>query len=191
MFASHHSKSTYKNLNPSRLEHSTTSSTWTTSHKVASNFNKLHPRLDRKFRVSTRRLVRMDPTRHNPRCRDRGLSSSTAFDPPHRKATRQALQRRMQCRSHHPVMASLSHHDAAERDLALVYPSTLWAISLANSETGALPEAISTCMGIARVFAPRTPETKSFLWRTIEAEYRRFVTDVSAQIVSTLQVVLC
>ena len=38
-----------------------------------------------------------------------------------------------------------------------------------------LPEALSTCMGIAQMFAARTPETEAFIWRTITSEHRNFV----------------
>lgn len=38
-----------------------------------------------------------------------------------------------------------------------------------------LPEALATCMSIAQLFASRTPETQSFLWRTIDAEERQFL----------------
>jgi hypothetical protein len=41
-----------------------------------------------------------------------------------------------------------------------------------------LPEALSTCMSIAQMFASRTPETKGILWRTIRVEFRRFVREV-------------
>ncbi|KAG8359282.1 hypothetical protein FVEN_g3060 [Fusarium venenatum] len=36
-----------------------------------------------------------------------------------------------------------------------------------------LPEALSNCMGIAQLFASRTPETGPFLWKTISAEQNR------------------
>ncbi|KAF2099004.1 hypothetical protein NA57DRAFT_76240 [Rhizodiscina lignyota] len=48
---------------------------------------------------------------------------------------------------------------------------------LSKSEGAALPEALSTCMGIAQMFASRTSETKPFLWSTIKAEYRRFANE--------------
>lgn len=41
-----------------------------------------------------------------------------------------------------------------------------------------LPEALSTCMSISQMFASRTPETNSFLWRTIKAECRHFISQV-------------
>jgi hypothetical protein len=41
-----------------------------------------------------------------------------------------------------------------------------------------LPQALSTCMSIAQMFALRTSETKSFLWCTVRAEYRRFINEV-------------
>jgi hypothetical protein len=47
-----------------------------------------------------------------------------------------------------------------------------------QSTTAALPEALSNCMSIAQMFALRTFETKTFLWRTIRAEYRRLGTEV-------------
>lgn len=37
-----------------------------------------------------------------------------------------------------------------------------------------LPEILANCMSIAQLFAARTPETRSFLWRTINAEEQRF-----------------
>ncbi|KAI8649456.1 Zn(2)-C6 fungal-type domain-containing protein [Fusarium sp. Ph1] len=37
-----------------------------------------------------------------------------------------------------------------------------------------LPEALANCMSIAQLFAARTPETRAFLWRTINAEEQRF-----------------
>ncbi|CAF3506718.1 unnamed protein product [Fusarium graminearum] len=37
-----------------------------------------------------------------------------------------------------------------------------------------LPEALGNCMSIARLFESRTPETVSFLWKTIIAEQTRF-----------------
>ena len=43
---------------------------------------------------------------------------------------------------------------------------------LAVSSPAALPEALSTCMSIAQMFALRTPETKPILWQTIRAQYR-------------------
>ncbi|RDW85910.1 hypothetical protein BP5796_04235 [Coleophoma crateriformis] len=42
----------------------------------------------------------------------------------------------------------------------------------------ALPEALSTCMSIAQMFALRTPETRPFLWSTIRAEFRQFINGV-------------
>lgn len=41
-----------------------------------------------------------------------------------------------------------------------------------------LPEPIASCMGIAQLFASRTPETRGFLWRTIFAEEQRFLDEV-------------
>ncbi|KAH7233466.1 hypothetical protein BKA59DRAFT_549726 [Fusarium tricinctum] len=37
-----------------------------------------------------------------------------------------------------------------------------------------LPDTLATCMSIAQLFAARTPETESFLWRTISVEEERF-----------------
>ncbi|UPL00162.1 hypothetical protein LCI18_011096 [Fusarium solani-melongenae] len=37
-----------------------------------------------------------------------------------------------------------------------------------------LPETLANCMGIAQLFAARTPETRAFLWRTINTEEQRF-----------------
>jgi hypothetical protein len=42
----------------------------------------------------------------------------------------------------------------------------------------ALPDAISTCMGIAQIFTARTPETKPFLWRIIRGESCRLLNEV-------------
>jgi hypothetical protein len=44
-----------------------------------------------------------------------------------------------------------------------------------------LPDTLATCMSIAQLFAARTPETESFLWRTISAEEERFRDQVSRQ----------
>jgi hypothetical protein len=44
---------------------------------------------------------------------------------------------------------------------------------LATPARASLPEALSTCMSIAQMFALRTFDTKRFLWRTISAECRR------------------
>ena len=49
---------------------------------------------------------------------------------------------------------------------------------LSKPVRAALPEALSTCMSIAQMFASRTSETKPFLWCTIRAEYRRFTNEV-------------
>jgi hypothetical protein len=49
---------------------------------------------------------------------------------------------------------------------------------LSEPTRAALPEALSTCMSIAQMFALRTSETKRFLWCTIRAEYRRFINEV-------------
>jgi hypothetical protein len=48
-----------------------------------------------------------------------------------------------------------------------------------------LPDALGNCMSIAQLFAARTPETESFLWRTISAEEERFRERVSKRSVST------
>ncbi|KAH7123521.1 hypothetical protein B0J13DRAFT_566738 [Dactylonectria estremocensis] len=37
-----------------------------------------------------------------------------------------------------------------------------------------LPEKLASCMSISQLFAVRTPETRLFLWRTINAEEQRF-----------------
>jgi hypothetical protein len=37
-----------------------------------------------------------------------------------------------------------------------------------------LPETLGNCMSIARLFAARTAETESFLWKMISAEEERF-----------------
>ncbi|KAF4430472.1 short chain dehydrogenase family [Fusarium acutatum] len=37
-----------------------------------------------------------------------------------------------------------------------------------------LPETLGTCMSLAQLFALRTPETQSFLWRMVAAEEERF-----------------
>jgi hypothetical protein len=49
---------------------------------------------------------------------------------------------------------------------------------LPGSSQDVLPEALSNCMSIAQMFALRTSETKSFLWRTIKGEYRRLSNEV-------------
>jgi hypothetical protein len=49
-----------------------------------------------------------------------------------------------------------------------------------SKSTQALPEALSTCMSIAQLFASRRPETKHFLWGTIKVEHRRFLSEVRA-----------
>jgi hypothetical protein len=41
-----------------------------------------------------------------------------------------------------------------------------------------LPEKLASCMSIAQLFGARTPETRPFLWRAIEAEERRFRNEV-------------
>ncbi|KAJ9621115.1 hypothetical protein H2204_012009 [Knufia peltigerae] len=41
-----------------------------------------------------------------------------------------------------------------------------------------LPDAISTCMGIAQMLASSTPDTKPFLWRTIGAECNRLANEM-------------
>lgn len=41
-----------------------------------------------------------------------------------------------------------------------------------------LPEKLASCMSIAQLFVARTPETRIFLWRTIEAEEQRFRDEV-------------
>lgn len=43
----------------------------------------------------------------------------------------------------------------------------------------ALPEKLATCMSIAQLFESRTPETRPFLWRTVDAEERRMREEVS------------
>jgi hypothetical protein len=37
-----------------------------------------------------------------------------------------------------------------------------------------LPETLGNCMSIGQLFAARTPETQSFLWRMVAAEEGRF-----------------
>lgn len=49
-----------------------------------------------------------------------------------------------------------------------------------------LPEKISSCMGIAQLFAARTPETRGFLWRMISAEEQRFQDEVCTTSLSGL-----
>ena len=41
-----------------------------------------------------------------------------------------------------------------------------------------LPEALSTCMSVAHMFASRSSETQPFIWRTIRAEHRRSTMEV-------------
>ena len=52
----------------------------------------------------------------------------------------------------------------------------------------ALPEALSTCMSIAQMFALRTSETMRFLWRAIKTEYRRLLSE--GVLVCSLRVLL-
>ena len=49
---------------------------------------------------------------------------------------------------------------------------------LSKPTQAGLPQALSTCMGIAQVFASRTLDTRLFLWSTIRAELRRFTNAV-------------
>lgn len=41
-----------------------------------------------------------------------------------------------------------------------------------------LPEGLAGCMSVAQLFATRTPETRPFLWRMIDAEERHFREEV-------------
>lgn len=50
---------------------------------------------------------------------------------------------------------------------------------LLKPSRSSLPEALSTCMSIAQMFASRTPETNSFLWRAVKVECRNFIAEVS------------
>ena len=59
-----------------------------------------------------------------------------------------------------------------------IHPRSQLLPTSSEENVVALPRAISSCMGISQMFASRTPETKPFLWRTIEAEYRQLVKDV-------------
>ena len=59
---------------------------------------------------------------------------------------------------------------------------------LSQTAAATQPEALSTCMSVAQMFASRTFETKPFIWRTIKNEHRHFVTEVS---VLTPWVLLC
>ena len=49
---------------------------------------------------------------------------------------------------------------------------------LSKSPGATLPKALSNCMSIAQMFALRTSDTNPFLRHAIEAEYRRFVSEV-------------
>ena len=49
---------------------------------------------------------------------------------------------------------------------------------LSKPTRAALPEALSTCMSIAQMFASRTSETRHLLCRAIRGEYRRFMDEV-------------
>ena len=49
---------------------------------------------------------------------------------------------------------------------------------LSKPTRAALPEALSTCMSIAQMFASRTSETKHLLYRAIRIEYRRLIDEV-------------
>lgn len=42
-----------------------------------------------------------------------------------------------------------------------------------------LPEELASCVSISQLFSTRTSETRSFLWRTVEAEEQRFRDKVS------------
>lgn len=53
-----------------------------------------------------------------------------------------------------------------------------WFIHPHSQPGTVLPEALSTCMSVAQMFASRTSETKYFLWRTIRAECRRIISGV-------------
>lgn len=43
----------------------------------------------------------------------------------------------------------------------------------------ALPEPLGNCMGIAHMFASRTPDTRAFVWNAIRTEQRRLMDQVS------------
>lgn len=47
-----------------------------------------------------------------------------------------------------------------------------------RQSTPSLPQPISSCMSIAHVYAFRSQETRPFLWRTVQAEDERFLTEV-------------
>lgn len=51
----------------------------------------------------------------------------------------------------------------------------------------ALPEKLATCMSVAQLFASRTPETRPFLWRTVDAEERRMREEVSGNLGTSFQ----
>jgi hypothetical protein len=47
-----------------------------------------------------------------------------------------------------------------------------------SNEDRNLPEALSTCMGIAQIYASGSTETKSFAWRTMRAHCQRAMDDL-------------
>ncbi|KIW67837.1 hypothetical protein PV04_07061 [Phialophora macrospora] len=59
-----------------------------------------------------------------------------------------------------------------------IHPQSQLMSKSGSGAAAALPDAISTCMGIAQIFIARTPETKPFLWRIIRGEYRRLLNEM-------------
>lgn len=51
----------------------------------------------------------------------------------------------------------------------------------AHWDEPALPGILASCVGIARIFVTRSDDTRSFLWRTIGAEEKRFRDEVRTQ----------
>ena len=45
----------------------------------------------------------------------------------------------------------------------------------------AVPEILASCMGIAQLFVSRTPESRAFLWRTVDTEQQHFLDRASNQ----------
>lgn len=110
---------------------------------------------------------------------NRGLSFAVATET---DSTLQAVDQRGRPRADHS--ANLVIQSLRAFPTMMIRRETMpWFIHprsdlLSNSKKAALPEALSTCMGIAQMFASKTPETKPFLWRTIKVEYSRLLEEV-------------
>ncbi|KAH7131346.1 hypothetical protein EDB81DRAFT_808394 [Dactylonectria macrodidyma] len=93
--------------------------------------------------------------------------------------------------------AHLSYHNPTLKRAATLIVHTLYAFPqmMLRRQTfppfihphwhkSCLPEKLASCMSISQLFAARTPETRVFLWRTINLEEQRFrdeVTTLSAR----------